>query len=88
MDYYVKEKCYLENGETVVNIFRCDEDNTWYWIVLGNEYHSHPGNGPLTDVLIAHMEYVRYLEKGFGKSREYDILTNNQVEEELFCLGI
>lgn len=88
MEEYVKEICCLENGETEVNIFRYNADNTWDWMVHKNEVHEHSGGGDLDVVLSQHMGYIRKREKDFAEIRSYVILTRNQLEEELFYLGL
>ena len=90
MGIFLKEVCIFEDNKELTNIWDINLDtDTYKWIVLlDNQLLISDTKNDLIEELSSYISYVRCQEKKFGQSRYFDILTLEELEEELFKLGI
>ena len=89
--YYLKETRTYNMEPDAISIFLLDFDKDEYqWIITRNIkpliakkiYHN------MMDGLISHVSFITHNRKNDLLSYTFDILTNDEIEEQLFLLGI
>lgn len=87
--YYVREIRTFDSDRETRTIFEFDFTNDSYsCISIGDTIHTHKGESSIKSVLPNHLSYIKNSVKNGKFSVSYDVLTEDQVEEELFEYGL